>query len=242
MEIDLKKLMKRLWALPRVFRIMAAVVALDLVILGVSAFMLESEVDDQAEQVAQLKGKLTAQQQEVGITRKQIGRLPELHRLYDQAISNGLLAVPDRLKMVEHVHSLGERLQLSDVHYKLAIEQTTPIAKSKFLLVATPVTLGNSAILDTDVMTFWRELLGSLPAHYQIEKASIERDGTEPETAVEAIRAGRPTSMVKAEVTFRWMSLRKIPDAAKAGGATAVAPVPGPQTAAVANPPGGTSP
>lgn len=243
MAITVKQLTKQLKELPRAFRIVAAIVAVDIVVLGIAAFWLEVDVDDEAARVTQLQAELTAQRLKVGTTRKEIGRLPELRRLYDAAMSNGLLVEPDRLKLVDHVHGMGDRLHLTDVHYKLSPEEAMPNIKSKYQLVSTPVALANNALLDTDVFSFWQELLGGLQAHYQIAAASIERIGTDPDAAVVAIAAGRPVSLVKAELTFRWMSLRKVPDATKPGDAakTGVAAPVIPQTAA-ASPAGAANP
>ena len=55
MAVNIKQLTKQLKELPRIFRIVAAVVALDVIVLGIAAFWLEVDVDDEAARVTQLR-------------------------------------------------------------------------------------------------------------------------------------------------------------------------------------------
>ena len=215
MAVSVKRLVSQLRGLPRAFRIVAAVAVVDVVILIIGFLSLEVDVDDQATQITELKTQVAAQKQKVGTTRKEISRLPELRRLYDSAVADGLLAEPDRLKLVDRVHTMSDRYNLSDLHYKLTAEQVTPIAKSKFQLVATPVAFESVALLDTDVISFWQELLDGLQAHYQITKAVLERRNVDTNTVLELFAAGKPAALVTSELDFEWLSLRKNPEPGK---------------------------
>jgi cell division protein FtsL len=215
MATDLKQVAKRLWGLPRAFRIIAAVALVDAAVLIFTAFWLEVDVDAQTEKIGQLKSQLATQQQKVGMTRTEIGRLPELRRLYDKAVASGLLAEPDRIKLVERIQAMIDGFRLSDLHYKLAGEQSPAGVKTKYILVGTPVTLDNTALLDLDVFTFWHQVLSGFSTHYQIESATLERTNTDPLSAAKAIEIGRTTPLVKAEIVFHWMVLRRNPDAPK---------------------------
>jgi len=194
---------------PRALKVFAAIAAIDLIVLLFAALLLEDQVGNQTAQVEQLKAQLTAARAKVETTRKQIDRLPELRQLYDAAISDGVLADQDRLKFVSRAQDLAKQYRLSDLHYKLDPEDSTPLNPSAFHLVTTPIILTGAGLLDTDVLAFWEDLLGKLQAHYQVTKATLARSDTGSQEALGLIRQGQPVSLVKAELEFRWVSLRK---------------------------------
>lgn len=206
---------------PRGLKILAIVAAIDVVVILLAALLLEGEVDDSAAELAALQGQLTAQEQTIEVTRKEIGRLPELRRLYDAAISSGVLADQDRLKLVSMAQELANQHRLLDLHYRLAPEQLTQLPGSQYRLVSTEVELTDGAILDADVFGFWDELLAKSPAHYQVTKFQLQRIGRDIKPTVAGILSGHPMPLVKAELDFKWISLRPPADspAAAAGSA-----------------------
>jgi len=243
MALNPRQLIEQAKAAPRALKIIAVVAAIDVVILLLAAFTLEDEVDARAAMVEQTKSDLVALRETVETTRREIGRLPELRQKYDAAMSDGVLADQDRQKMIGSAQEMGERHRLSDLHYKLDPQQSAPGATPALTLVTTPVSLTASALLDSDVLEFWDEILGNLQSHYQITKATFDRADADPPTMLANIRAGRPALLVKSELNFRWVSLRKVvAAAADAPKAAASTPAPPMVKAAEADAPAGQKP
>lgn len=199
---------------PRALRVCAAIVGVDLLLLIYALVGLESDVEDRAATVAQLHADLNSLQQKIALTRHEIDRLPELKKLYDAAIADGVIADQDRLKLVNSAQDLGSHHHLANMHYKLDAENVAPINKSKYSLITTPVSFEYDSVLDTDTLTFWQDLFGKLQAHYEIVSATLERQSTSTEAAISMIRAGQPVQLIHSQVQFRWLSLRKAAEAA----------------------------
>jgi hypothetical protein len=226
MDFNVRKLLAQAKSAPRTLKIIVAVAAVDLVVLLLAAFTLEDQVDARVAQIEQARADLAALHTKVETTRKEIGRLPELRQKYDAAMSDGVLADQDRQKLIERAQQVGERHRVSDLHYKLNPQQSAPGATPAFAIVTTPVTLASNSLIDSDTLEFWDEILLNLQSHYQIDKMSIERTDADMTTVLANLRSGRPANMVKSQLEFRWVSMRKV---AAAGG-------PGPAKAASASP------
>jgi len=228
MALNPRELIQYAKAAPRSLRVIAAVAAVDIIVLLLAAFTLEGEVDDRVAKIDQLRSELTGLRAKLETTRKEIARLPELRQKYDAAMSDGVLADQDRQKFVGHSQELADQHRLADLHYKLEAQETAPGMVSGYSLVTTPVSLSLSGLLDSDVLEYWDEILGNLQSHYQITKATLDREEMEPTAALDAIRAGRPAPLVKSELSFRWVSLHKTaaaPAAASTGANAPAAPV-----------------
>lgn len=216
---------------PRALKIIAMVAAIDAAVLIFAALSLEGDVDARIDRVAALHSQLNAQRQKIEATRKEIDRLPELRRSYDAAINSGVLADQDRLKLVSLAQDLANQHRLIDLHYRLSPEEVAQLTGSKYRLVSTEVALTDGAVVDGDVFQFWDEILDKSPAHYQVTKFTLQRLDADLNSAVASIRAGHPISLVKAELDFKWISLRQPVEAIKAADA-AGSPPPKPATGA----------
>lgn len=211
---------------PRVLKVIAIVAAIDVVVLLFAALLLEDDVDARIDQITELRGQLNAQHQKIQSTRKEIDRLPELRRSYDAAINSGVLVDQDRLKLVSMAQDLANQRRLIDLHYRLAPEEVVPLTGSKYRVVNTEVVLTDGAVIDSDVFAFWSDILDKIPAHYQVTKFSVTRLEGNVASAIAGIHSGRPVSLVKAELDFKWISLRLPPEALKSADAAAPATAP----------------
>ena len=235
MAINIKprELIQKVRVAPLALKIIAAVLAADFIFLLLAWLILEDAVDSRAAEVESLKADLAAARSKVDTVRKEVANLPELRKSYEAALADGVLADQDRQKMIGQAQERGDSHRISDLHYKLDPQVTAPLATQAFVLVTTPVYFNQTGALDSDVFEFWQELLGSLQAHYQITKATLERmDGNSVAKTAGAIRDGRPAAMVKSELDFRWISMRKVAPAAPAKAATPPSPAPAADQAA----------
>lgn len=237
LPIQAQQLIEMAKGAPRALKIIAAVAALDIIILLFAAFSLEDDVDARIDHIAELRGQLSSQRKKIDSTRKEIDRLPELRRSYDAAINSGVLADQDRLKLVSLAQDLANQHRMIDLHYRLAPEEVAQLTGSKYRIVSTPVVLTNGAVLDSDVFSFWDEILDKSPAHYQVTKFLIERNAGDFKTTIAGMGPKHPVSLVKAELDFRWISLRPPPEMVKAADAGATPPAAAPTPAAAASTP-----
>jgi hypothetical protein len=208
MAVTVKDLIRRARTVPRVVKLIAAVLAADLVVLLIASSLLDDEVAARAGRIEDLRGQLAAVRQKIATTREQINRLPELRRSYDAAVADGVLASQDRLKLVSQSQTLGTQNHLSDLHYKLEAEVAAKVPDTKYALVTTPVTFAGGGLLDTDVLAFWAEALDNLQSRYEVVSASIDREPLAMKDLLAGIKTGRPIAAVKSELVFHWISLR----------------------------------
>ena len=210
MAIKPRELLDRAKQAPRTLKIIAVIAAIDVVVLALAALTLEDQVDERITTIEQRKSELAGIRARVEATRKEIANLPELRQRYDAAMADGVLSDQDRQKMIANAQQLQERHRLLDLHYRLEPQITTPGSSPAFTLVTTPVSFSQTAVIDSDIFEFWEELLGNLQSHYQITKATIDRADMSTQNALASIRNNHPVAMVKSELAFRWVSMRKV--------------------------------
>jgi hypothetical protein len=235
MATDVKVLLKQLQSAPRVLRIIAAVAAVDIVVILYAFLSLEDDVGERADQVSQLQSELTSTQGKTASTRKEIEQLPELRKLYDAALANGVLASQDRLKFINLAQELARNNHLSDFYFKLSPEQNAPLPGSKYQLSSTEVSLTSTGLLASDGFAFWEEILKRSQAHYLIVGATMERVADDVNAALPGIKAGTKTVLVKSELRFKWQSMHAPTEANNlpaAGKAVVAKPAPAPAAAA----------
>jgi cell division protein FtsL len=221
MATDVKDVVRFIVAAPRVLKFIGVVAAIDIVVLMYAAFALEDDVSARLDTITRLKSELASQQQKIQSTRKQIDELPQLRKLYDQALNSGMLASQDRLKFVNLAQESVTEHRLSDFHFKLDPETSSPLRGTKYQLVSTNVILTNGALRASDAFAFWDDILSKSQAHYQVTKLLIERTPLDLKTALAQIGAGQSPQMVKAELQFSWRSMRQtaLPEKAVPSGA-----------------------
>lgn len=233
MAIDVKTLIAQLRKAPRVIRVIAIVAAVDAVIILYALFSLADDVDQRVAKIDQLRTQLSEAQQKIEQTRKQIARLPELRKHYDAALANGVLAQQDRLKFVALAQDLAKDNRLGDFHFKLEPEVLTGLPGNKYRLVSTNVSLSDNALRDSDVIAFWDQILDKSQAHYEVTKAVIERvPAIEVKDILPNLKNGAPASLMKAEIAFRWQSLRQQSEVETTIKASTAAPAATPATQA----------
>ncbi|HEY1720329.1 MAG TPA: hypothetical protein VGG27_03720 [Magnetospirillaceae bacterium] len=207
--INIQNLISQARKAPIALRVIAIVVAVDLLVLLYAFFALEDGVEDRFGKVAELKGQLSDAQQKVASRRKEIERLPELRKLYDTALSGGVLAQQDRVKFVGLAQDLAKSHQLVDFHFKLQPEVSAQLPASKYRLASTNVELTNSAIRAGDIFSFWDEFLVRSQAHYRVTKAVVERVAlADVKDLTAKIKSGGSGTLLTADLSFQWESLR----------------------------------
>ena len=201
-SIDVEKLK----ALPRRLKIVGGVVAGGLAFI-LTAFLIDSGLNDQEVQVGQLRGRLSQLRQQSADLRRQVDQYPELRAHYESAIKSGILAPFDRVGLVNNAQDLAGRYHLANLTYSLDPQNSGTAAAGKYQQGAVLVDFENGGLLDVDVMAFWDELLTDLPAHYKVVSASLDRTGSIDGAFLNAVRTGQPASLLHAKVEFMWIAL-----------------------------------
>jgi hypothetical protein len=207
MAIDLS--FAKLAALPRRLKIVVLVILLDLLLIAAAAFVDSGDLGEQAARVGQLRGQVAQLRRQGGELRSQIARYSDLLDVYNRAVAAGLLQRPDGTRLVSAITGYAGQCHLVDLHYRLEAEDVTKDPKARYQPSVTVVSLESGATLDSDVMTFWDDVLDSLPAHYRVNEATIERTRSLTPSVLADLRAGRPVSLVNARLSLRWSSLQK---------------------------------
>ncbi len=208
MALDPRALLAQATGLPWPLKVLAGVCVFDLLIILVANFSVAGQVEEGANRVAQLHEQLDQLRTRVRSAHADIDKLPELRKQYDEAIAAGVLQAPDRLKLVQTSQEAGNRHHVPDMHYRLDPEQQKVIASSKYSLVISPVSLETGGLLDPEILDFWEEIFGGLTGRYEITEVTMERTGQVTPQVLDSIRAGRPVSLIRTNLKFRWVSLR----------------------------------
>ncbi len=197
---------EKLKALPRRLKIVFAVILAELIVI-MGAYVLGDELDEREARVVQLRSQLTQARQQTADLRRQIDQYPELRRRYDAAIEKGIAGNLDAVKLITDAQDSAARHYLANLRYKVEPLVQKGTAAEKYRIGATLVNFESGAVLDTDAMAFWDEILRSLPSHYHIVEASLERTGEIDANLLNNLRAGRPVSAVRVKMSFQWLSL-----------------------------------
>lgn len=213
MNLKLQFDREKLKALPRRLKIVFAVILAELIVIA-GAYVLGDELDEREARVVQLRAQLTQARQQTADLRRQIDQYPELRRRYEAALEKGITGNLDAVKLVTDAQDSATRHYLANLRYKVEPQVPKGTVPEKYRAGSTLVNFESGALLDTDAMAFWDEILQSLPSHYHVVEASLERTGEIDANLLKDLRAGRPASAVRVKMSFQWLALRAtVPEA-----------------------------
>lgn len=194
-------------ALPRRLKIVFLVILAELIVIC-AAYFLSDALDEQEAHVAELRSQLAQARRQGAELRRQIDQYPEMRANYDAAMEKGITGNLDAVKLITDAQDMAAHLYLANLRYKVEAQAPTGAATGKYRVGSTLISFESGALLDTDAMTFWDNVLTSLPSHYHVVEASLERAGDIDSNTLSDIRAGRPTSVVRVKMSLQWLSLR----------------------------------
>ncbi|PKU26519.1 hypothetical protein [Telmatospirillum siberiense] len=207
MSAELRLDMTRLKALPRRLKIVLAVILTEVIVI-LGAYAVETVVDEQESRVAQLRAQLAQARRQSAELRRQIDQYPELRRRYAAAGDKGVLDNPNAVKLIADAQDMAGRHSLANLHYKVEPQAVAGPAQEKYRIGSTQVSFESGALLDADAMDFWDEVLQSLPSHYHVVEAGLERTADIDADLLNNLRAGRSVSAVRVRLSFQWLTLR----------------------------------
>lgn len=207
MTADRRRDFARLNALPRRLKVVLAVVLVELLII-LGAYWVDDSLVEQEAKVAQLRSQLLLSRRQSAELRRQIDQYPQLRGRYAAALERGVFDSPNAVKFIADAESMAARHFLLNLRYKVEPQVAPPVAREKYSVGWTQVSFESGALLDGDAMDFWDEVLQSLPSHYHVVEASLERAADIDGTLLNELRAGRPVAAVRVRLSFQWLSLR----------------------------------
>ena len=207
MDLNFKFDVEKLKALPLPLRIVGAVILGDLLVLIICWLLFDDMLSERVAVVDNLRAQAAQVRRQSSDYRKQIDQYPQLLAQYNEAIAKGVLVDVDRLKLVNEAQDSATHNHLADLHFKVESEKLNRDAGPHYRLDSTMVTFDSGALLDTQAMAFWDEVLNHLPAHYQGVEARLERKREVDPSVIAEIRAGKPVSLVNMKIAFRLQSL-----------------------------------
>lgn len=208
MDLNFKFDVEKLKALPLPLKIVGGVILGDLLVVIICWLLFDDMLSERVSSVDNLHRQVAQLRRQSADFRKQIDMYPQLLAQYKDALAKGILVDVDRLKLVNEAQDSGTHSHLADLHFKVESEKLNRDTGPHFRLDSTMVTFESGALLDTQVMSFWDEVLNRLPAHYQIVEARLDRKKEVDPAAVADIRAGKPVSLISMKIAFRIESLR----------------------------------
>ena len=227
-SIDVKTAIAGFKTLPTALKVLLGIVALDLVLLGSVYMALSDTLDDRVSQVAQLKNQQVELRRQISAARTEASQIPQLRQHYDAALAEGLLSLKDRGKLSDTAKDLATRYHLTSFSGRFEPETFDPVKGADLTTGSTRVEFLADAMVDTDLVQFWGDLLGQLPAHYRIQQATLEREGDKIDRIeLNGIRSGRLTKTVEAKLIFNWVGLAATTPSTPAQTAAATPPRPG---------------
>lgn len=220
MEINLKAIFATFKTLPGVLKVLAAIVAFDgLLVAGVN-LALSDTLDTRLSTVDQLKAEQGDLRRQIAATHNQLNQIPALRLRYNAATAEGLLAPKDRNRLSNSAKDMAVQYHLTSFSGRFEPEKFDPIKGTDLAIGTIRVEFAAGAMIDSDVDSFWSDLLAHLPAHYRVLQASEQRAPVKiDKNTLDAIRNGRINSLVDAKLVFQWLSLGPASAAVASAGA-----------------------
>lgn len=169
--------------------------------------LLGDSLSEQAGEVVRLRSDLNRMRAQTAELRKQVERYPELKKQYLQILAAGLTAAPDRVTFLKNAQSLASENRVQELTYKLDVEPLKAAPFGKFQVNSILVNFESSSALDVDSLNFWSDVLSSLPGHFQVAKAVLERKRVLDPPTLAALKGKQNVTLVHSVLTFRWITL-----------------------------------
>lgn len=209
MDLNFKIDAEKLKALPLRLKIVGGVILADLLVVFFCWLLFDDMLSERVAVVERLRGQVGQLHKQGTDFRHQIDQYPQLLEQYKDALAKGVLTDLDRLKLVNEAQDAATRNHLPDLHFKVESEKLSRDTGPHYRLDSTMVSFESGALLDTQAMAFWDDVLNHLPAHYQVVDAHLEKKRDIEAPVLADIRAGRPVSLVGMKISFRVQSLRQ---------------------------------
>jgi hypothetical protein len=207
MALDFRLDSDKLRAFPLRLKMVLGVLLIEVAVLA-AALVVSDSLDAEVTRIQELRTQLSQIRRQSVDLRRQIDQYPTLRAQYDHALGGGILGPLDSMKFVNDAEDGARRHYLTNLRYKVETPPLQDSGTDKYRETVTLLSLDSGALLDSEVMAFWTETLRSLPSHYHVLEASLERAGPVDAALLNQIQAGSPAAIMRLHMTVQWLSLR----------------------------------
>ena len=204
LSIDLEKFGK----MPLRLKVIAGVIALDLVILGLNYVFLSDLMVQRAAEVERLRASVSEVRKQNVSLRQLVDEYPNLRQRYDSAIAAGLSVPLDRLALVKFAQDWAAHHHLLDLHYRLADDTANAAASPKLRVDTQRVVFENGGLFDTDERAFLQDLLAQQPGHFRLAEIEISRIHDIDAALLAGARRGSFLPVLKAKIDLQWVGVQ----------------------------------
>lgn len=198
----------RLKRMPLRLKVIAGVVALDLLILVLGYVVLNDLMAQRVAEVERLRASVTQVRRQNADLRRVADEYPGLRKRYDEVIAAGLSAPLDRLALVKFAQDWAAHHHLLDLHYRLAADTAKPATSPKFRVDTERVVFENGGLFDTDERAFLQDLLAQQPGHFRLAEIEISRTHDMDAAYLTGIRRGSFIPSLKAKIDLQWVGVQ----------------------------------
>jgi len=200
LDFDLKKLR----ALPRRLKVVFGVLAVELIILLSGYLLLDDLMADRVAEVDRLRANLTQLRHKNTQQRQDLDRYPLLRKHYDEAIAAGLGSPLDRAGVVNAARDWSDNHRLVDLRYRLVPDTAKPAGSPRYVIENDLVEFECGALVDTDILSFWSNVLAQQAGHYRIASFAMERQRALDESVLTAVRHGSVVALLQSKIGLVW--------------------------------------
>ncbi len=200
--------MKKLQAVPLRLKVVTAVIAFDLIVLLLGYLVLDDLMSERAAAVDQVRAELTEAKRQNGELHRQVDTYPQLRHKYDEVLTAGLTADFDRVGYTQFAQSKATEDHLSELRFRVGDDPGDHPHSTKYRVSVDRASFESGGLLDTEVMSFWGDLLGQVQGHYRIVEASLERTGEVNPPLLIGIRQGAIMSDLKARIELQRIGIQ----------------------------------
>lgn len=212
---DLKAVIAVLKQLPRGARIALGVLAVTAVVAAIGLPYGASFVDDAEMQLRRLRAQTSQTQGQARQAVMDYDYVVANTDRYKDALSRGVLDPQDRLDARRRLDDLMRDTYLVRLGYEMAAAKTEQ-AGNGYSIVATPMKLEVSAMLDRDIFVLLRALDGAFPGYGVLRGFHLNRADPPDAANLKKVVAGTPVPFITGTITLDWRSARTAGQAAEA--------------------------
>jgi len=178
---------------------------------GAVAFQFVDPAREEAlsdwERLLRQTGSLRRQIQKMVRDRK---LLPQRQVEYEMLVEKRFVGPQDRLRAIRVLEDLRKKHRLTRIKYQFAPEREVPDSTAEangFVIATTRVSVLLRSHLDSDLISFTRDLSKRFPGQVRVESLMIKREKKPTRKILVDIRNGKQLDLVSGSVTFEWRTL-----------------------------------
>lgn len=179
---------------------------------GIGLPVLFGFLDEAQNQNRQLQNQWRTLQAQIRHVQDEIHYVNDNRQHYESVLARGILDPQDRLAALQSLERLARQHRLiAPPSYEFSPSVTsTPVDRelARYEILNSPVELGVTAFLDTDIFNLVHAMTESFPGAAVLTSVTVSRQSQITPQALQAIRDGGAPPLVEARIALTWRSAR----------------------------------